>query len=124
MTCDGCPGAGGGISLISRDGQLVNGFGVRDGASSALVGSEEPWSGLLEGKGDGRGDVDSFGVVSQSIRLKVVNNVRENVRNRYQTYHITIICWILVRQGRLAVIVALGHESPQWSHRVATRGDD
>ena len=73
MICGGGTGAGGGLSLISRDGQFVNGFGIRGDASSALVESEESCGGLLEGNGDGRGDVDSFGVVSQSIRLKVVN---------------------------------------------------
>lgn len=74
MICDAGPGkTGGRISFISRDGQLVNGFWIRSGTPSVLVGSEEPCAGLLGGGGGTLGDADRLGVVSQSIRLKVVS---------------------------------------------------
>lgn len=66
-------GAGGGVSLISRDGHVINGLGVRIGTTSVSEGPGEPYGGLLGGKGDTFGDTDRPGVVSQSIRLQVVN---------------------------------------------------
>lgn len=62
--------AGGRISLISRDGQFVSVFGTGGGTLSGL---EELCVGLFEGEGGALGDVDRFGVISQSIRLEVVN---------------------------------------------------
>ena len=41
-----------------------------------LAGTEEVWVGLLEGVRDTLGDADRLGVVSQSIRLKMVSYVR------------------------------------------------
>ena len=67
--------AGAKISLISRDGQFVSGFGVRNGTPSGLVELDGLCAGLLEGEGGALGDADRFGVISQSIRLKVVNYV-------------------------------------------------
>ena len=75
MVCGAGPWeTGGGISPISRDGQLVNGFGVRSGTPSVLVGVEELRAGLMEGKGGTVGDGDRIGVASQSIRLKTMVN--------------------------------------------------
>jgi len=76
MICDAGPErTGGRISPISRDGQLVGGFGIRSGTPSVLVRSEEPCAGLLGGGGGALGDADRLGVVSQSIRLEVVSYV-------------------------------------------------
>ena len=76
MVCDVGPWrAEGKISPISRDGQLVSGFGVRSVIHSVLVGLEEFCDGSFEGEGGTLGDIDRLGVVSQSIRLRVVNYV-------------------------------------------------
>jgi len=61
------------ISLISRDGQFVNGFGVRSGGCSASERLGEPWVWSLESEGGVLGDANRFGVTSQSIRLGMVN---------------------------------------------------
>lgn len=65
MICDAGPWkTEGWISLISRDGQLVSGFGVRSGIHSVLVGLEGFCAGLFEGKGGTLGDTDRLGVAS------------------------------------------------------------
>lgn len=64
---------GGKISLISRDGQFVSCFGVKSGIPSVFMGLEELYVGLVEGEEGVLGDADRFGVISQSIRLKMVN---------------------------------------------------
>jgi len=65
--------AEGKISFISRDGQLVSGFGLRSVIHPVLVGLGELCVGSFEGEGSTLGDADRLDVVSQSIRLKMVN---------------------------------------------------
>lgn len=74
MICDvGIWRAGGKTSPISRDGQLVSSFGDRNGIPSVVAGLEELCAGLIEGEGGTLGEVDRLDVISQSIRLRMVN---------------------------------------------------
>lgn len=74
MVCDVGPWkAEGKISFISRDGQLFSGFGLRSIIHPVLVWLGELCVGSFEGEGGTLGDADRLNVVSQSIRLEVVN---------------------------------------------------
>ena len=75
-----------------------------------------PYGGVVEDKGGTLGDADRRGVVSQSIRLEVVNDFAK-ARSKYRTHEITIIYLIPMGQGGLGGGIVLGPRFPQGSHQ-------